>query len=414
MVIPVARGLSILGLGVTLALAPALHAAVVAGSALAIPNCTGAYTIAAAPIPIGGTAQLQEDAGTGSLTGNLNITSPIPSAGTVQGTVAASGAVSGTIKIVALGNTPIPFSGQVTATCSSATLTASVLGLKDTITLTRQASPTATPTPVPPTNTATPVSPTKTPTQVPPTNTPTPVPPTNTPTPVPPTATPTQAPPTNTPTGTPTPGGPTATATLVASAAITVTPAQVSPLQRMTVGGVGFAARQQVTLFWDSTTARPLGHTQSDAAGSFTLRLFVPGAVGGSHTLIAKDLTSQQSAQTALTVLPEALLLHASGAAGARDVLWVGGFAPRERVVATWSLGSVTLGSATTNPRGGLGLFQGLRFQVPSAPAGKYQIVVTGQTSHTTASASFTISGCAAKGSLRAHCASWRWRAAHR
>lgn len=193
-----------------------------------------------------------------------------------------------------------------------------------------------------------------------------------------------------------------------------MTPALASPLKRVTVSGVGFAAGQRVLLFWDSAAGLPLARPLTNATGSFSVRLYVPGAIGGAHTLIAKDPTSQQVAQTALTVVPEVLLQHASGQAGMHDVLWVGGFAPHERIVATWSSGSASLGSTSTNARGGLNLFQGLRFQVPQAPAGSYQVIVTGQTSQATASATFTISGCSARAGLKAHCASWRLRAAHR
>lgn len=339
------RLLCVVAVVVTLALAPTAGRAVFATRSLSVPNCTGTYTISASPVPVGGTAQFQEDSN-GNLTGSLNITNPIPSSGTVQGTVASDGSVQGTMTIAALGGNPISVTGSVNADCSSGTLTANVLGINDTITLTRQASPTSTPT----------------------------------------------SGPTSTPTDTSVPGTPTPTTTPASSASIWASAALTSPFQPITVNGAGFGPTEKVTLRWNTTFSLPVASVTTSGSGTFTVSFLVPSAARGSHSIIAKGMQSGRSTRTAVQIVPIIYLMHATGKAGSVNAIWGFGFQPYERIVATWQSGNHFLGTVRTNSLGGFGLLRGVIFKVPSSASdGQYQISVQGLKSNTVAATSFTV-----------------------
>jgi hypothetical protein len=109
-------------------------------TATAVPfasSCTGTYDIVATPLPVTGTATLQDNNGT--VTGSLDIQGPIPSTGSVSGTVAPDGSVNGTMELAAFNNIPMQVTGHITsADCSTGILYATVLSAADTLTLTRR------------------------------------------------------------------------------------------------------------------------------------------------------------------------------------------------------------------------------------------------------------------------------------
>lgn len=108
-------------------------------------NCSGTYNVSGPPLGllgqgspgINGIATLIQD-GNGNVSGTLNITAPIPSKGTLTGTVASDGTVQGIMTIDALGGKPITLTGTANADCSSGSVSGIILGQNVTLTLIRQ------------------------------------------------------------------------------------------------------------------------------------------------------------------------------------------------------------------------------------------------------------------------------------
>lgn len=207
------------------------------------------------------------------------------------------------------------------------------------------------------------------------------------------------------PTSTPPP--PTATATPTNTALPTDTPTPqpaVLMLSRtsarygnpITATGSGFGASETVKVYLDSTASTPLTSTTSTAGGTFSAAFSAPQAISGTHTLIARGLSSGRLATAPFAILPGAYLLHAHGLAGSQDVLKGAGFAPHETVHGYWQSTSGTpfTVSATTNSLGSFGLAPtaaGITFTVPLSPTGQYPVYALGQSSQGLARATFTL-----------------------
>lgn len=154
----------------------------------------------------------------------------------------------------------------------------------------------------------------------------------------------------------------------------------------VTITGTDFGASEPISLYLDLTGTAPLSHTTSLTSGAFVDTFSVPQAISGTHSLIALGASSGLTATVPFTILPAAVLLHAQGTGGAKNVLYGTGFGPSELVRGYWNKQPFTVTATTT----ALGSF-GLSFTVPFSPAGAYAVYGVGQSSKAFGLAFFTI-----------------------
>lgn len=138
---------------------------------------------------------------------------------------------------------------------------------------------------------------------------------------------------------------------------LTVTPS-VIPGSAVTVHGTGYGPNQAITI---RTTVRVSGGTKiltaaatTDASGSFTTSIHVPGAAaGGAYTLQAVDNATGRSASGHFTVAslkPAVVAVPTTGAPGTAITINGFGFAAGQHV--TLALSGHTLTTVTTNGSG--------------------------------------------------------------
>jgi hypothetical protein len=116
------------------------------------------------------------------------------------------------------------------------------------------------------------------------------------------------------------------------TATTTAAPNAAVPGTTLTVNTTNFFAQEQVQLFWDDGTTA-VGSSTTDFDGTASATISVPVMPGGSHTLVAKGVTSGKTATTTFTVQPRLILTPATGGVGDRIVADVKGWSPG--VVAT-------------------------------------------------------------------------------
>ncbi len=209
------------------------------------------------------------------------------------------------------------------------------------------------------------------------------------------TSTPTQAAtstPTQTATSTATPVPATSTPT-PAKGRLAVNPSTGGYPQSVSITGTGFAAGEQVNVYWDSRAGAPAATTTTDPTGSFVTRVVVPPTPFGLHTLVAVGQSSATTATAQFQVTAKTFLQASSGHAGTANVLTGTGFAANELVTAWWKNRGVYLGSATTNASGTFTRANAITFTVPMSTTGTYPVIAVGQTSNASNYSPFTITG---------------------
>jgi hypothetical protein len=81
-------------------------------------------------------------------------------------------------------------------------------------------------------------------------------------------------------------------AELYAAVGLVIRPSRGHVRQSISVLGTGFHPMDTITLYWDTTQARPLLSMMSTTTGSFVARLTVPRATPGTHSIIVVDQAS--------------------------------------------------------------------------------------------------------------------------
>ena len=120
----------------------------------------------------------------------------------------------------------------------------------------------------------------------------------------------------------------------------------------------GFAANEKVNIYLDSTSSTPLDTASAGANGSFYDGLILPDIGAGSHTIIAKGVTSAKSATSpAFGIYPTIRRDPFTGAPGDALLITGRGFGANETVNVVFYLDAadsqpVALGSFTANATG--------------------------------------------------------------
>ncbi len=115
----------------------------------------------------------------------------------------------------------------------------------------------------------------------------------------------------------------------------------------VTIGGSGFAASSNITLFYDNDE---VDTARTDANGSFAgIKIDIPASPKGSHTIMAKDASSNQDSKN-FAVTPAITLTPASGFVGSPVVISGTGFAAS---TSSSFIGvSLTMGATGIQPTG--------------------------------------------------------------
>ncbi len=154
----------------------------------------------------------------------------------------------------------------------------------------------------------------------------------------------------------------------------------------VTVSGSSFAASASVSVTW-SPNAVSLCTATTSSGGSFSCSFVIPPAVQGSHTVTAADNAIPSNFNTAaFTVTSDVELSSNSGSVGSSVTATGSGFAASSAMTVTWSPGSITVCTTTTN---GSGSFT-CAFQVPSDVQGVHTVTGTDASSNS-AAASYTV-----------------------
>ncbi len=153
----------------------------------------------------------------------------------------------------------------------------------------------------------------------------------------------------------------------------------------VTVTGSSFAASSTVSVTW-SPNSMALCSATATSAGAFSCSFLAPPAVAGSHTVTAADNHVPSDFTTAsFTITPNVFLTVGSGIVGSSSAANGSGFAASSTITVTWSPGSITICTTTSNATGSFLC----NFQVPSDVAGTH--TVTGTDGTNSAAASYTV-----------------------
>jgi hypothetical protein len=159
-----------------------------------------------------------------------------------------------------------------------------------------------------------------------------------------------------------------------ATATFTITPQIQSSLSTATKGqvtsfsGTGFAAGSTVTISWSGGTACS-GATSG--VGSFSCMFVIPAATQGGHNFTGAD-SSNHSAVTTLTIMPELEISPTFGSAGSTIAYVATGFGPSSSITISWGGGTACSGTTSSN-----GTFT-CTFIMPTAtPVNSYQFTAT-------------------------------------
>jgi hypothetical protein len=194
--------------------------------------------------------------------------------------------------------------------------------------------------------------------------------------------------------GTGTPGTPPTTpgtsATPEASAtavpvAVTLSTQSGLPGATITANGAGFKPGEPVDVSFNGAS---VGSPTVNTGGTFSLSFTVPNLGPGQYGVLAKGQTSGLTATTSFTVNQGSASLTFSvpqAAPGASLTVSGSGFQPGETV--QLSFNGAAVGSATVDTKGAVSV----TFVVPSLAPGEYGVDAKGQSSGTTASASYTV-----------------------
>jgi len=168
--------------------------------------------------------------------------------------------------------------------------------------------------------------------------------------------------------------GDTASAPFDVEPRITLTPAQGSCYDEITVRGDGFQSGSNITLDFDGADVTPYPEPQTDFLGSFETTFTVPLTPNGTYTVAAEDLWAN-SATAEFTVTPEVTLWpQSSGTPSALTI--INGYGYAQSVNITAHFGSIDITpypTYQTSPDGSLSM----PFFVPQVENGTYTVNVS-------------------------------------
>jgi hypothetical protein len=169
------------------------------------------------------------------------------------------------------------------------------------------------------------------------------------------------------------------------AAGISVTPGAGAIGTSTSLSGNGFAAGANVQVFFNGSTF--IGNESADGSGNLAaFSVGIPNVTAGNYTISATDNTN--TATTSFTVPSGLTLTPSSGGPGTGVTVNGTGYLVSETVVVSWDQGGNQVASISSN---GNGAFSA-SFSVPNS-SGTHTVFATGQTSHFTQSATFTVSG---------------------
>jgi hypothetical protein len=168
--------------------------------------------------------------------------------------------------------------------------------------------------------------------------------------------------------------------TFTVSPEITLNTSSGSVGDTVSVTGTGFAASKSVDITFDTST---VASTTTNSSGSFTATTFtVPSTSRGSHTVKARDASSNQATAT-FNVAASISLNPATGSAGTSVTVTGNGFAASSAITITYNSINVPTNpvSPTTNSAG----YFTASFSVPAGLAGTYVVQASDGTNTVTA-----------------------------
>jgi hypothetical protein len=182
-----------------------------------------------------------------------------------------------------------------------------------------------------------------------------------------------------------------ATGTPTAPAALTLSTQKAAANTQLTVNGTNFGVSEVVDVTFNGTS---VGTPTSNPQGTFALSFTVPSVAAGDYGIAAKGATSDRAASTTFTVTQgpaELKFSVAQAPPGTEITAMTTGFRAGENVAITFNGAAVGNGVADTQ-----GLFN-LTFTIPATiAAGTYGGTAVGDTSHSEANATFTVTASTA------------------
>ncbi len=139
--------------------------------------------------------------------------------------------------------------------------------------------------------------------------------------------------------------------------------------------GSGFGAGETVRIYLDSASTSPIAAIGAQSTGSFAATVTLPNTTTGSHSFVARGMSTGRIRSSGLTVTPSLERTPYSGTPGTAVTVTVKGFGAYETVRLNWESSSgLYLGAASTN---GVGTASAT-IRIPQGSEGWHDYVGTG------------------------------------
>ncbi|MFW6117439.1 MAG: hypothetical protein ACOC6G_02520 [Thermoproteota archaeon] len=148
----------------------------------------------------------------------------------------------------------------------------------------------------------------------------------------------------------------------------------------ITVSGSGASAYSQVEIYWENLGGQKLGETYANSAGEYDVNIMIPEDVAGDHAVVARDVSTGNTAGQDFTIQPEITLDPTSGIPGDTVSVEGTGFGSEKSVNITLGVTDVTpSGEITTSSSGSFTT----TFEVPDLSYDTYSVTAEDESGNT-------------------------------